>query len=346
MQFVHQGDHPGKAAVKFMPMIDITPSDSTCIYSTLVFVSQHARRHGVTPIITFDQPLWWKALMIIKSELVGSDLRGIILCLGGFHTEMSFLGCIGHLMASSGLQEMLELIYAPNAVVHMLSGKAIARAIRAHFIVDAALNALLLKSVFNAPLPEKAARNKNEDLDLTETARPQDEHSTDLDLNEARTLYEKLMAGEMRAEEVCMSDVLKRVKNSLHKFSALLKMSSRTSALWVQYMKIIDILRNYIRGERTGSWALHLQAMQDMLPYMAASGHNLYTKYVRVYLQQMSNLKADHPDVQLCFDEGFHVIRRSNCLWAGFSSDLIIEQVLMRSLKSGGLTRGRGMTEQ
>ena len=111
-------------------------------------------------------------------------------------------------------------------------------------------------------------------------------------------------------------------------------------------MKIIDILRKYIRGEQTGIWALHLQAMQDMLPYMAASGHNLYTKSVRVYLQQMSNLKADHPDVQQRFDEGLHVIRRSNRLWAGLSSDLIIEQVLMRSLKtSGGLTRGRGMTE-
>ena len=40
------------------------------------------------------------------------------------------------------------------------------------------------------------------------------------------------------------------------------------------------------------------------------------------------------------------MIRRSNRLWAGLSSDLVIEQVLMRSLKtSGGLTRGRGMTE-
>jgi len=55
----------------------------------------------------------------------GTDI-GIVLCLGGFHTEMNFLGCIGHLMDSSGLQEMLESIYAPNAVVHMLSGKAIA----------------------------------------------------------------------------------------------------------------------------------------------------------------------------------------------------------------------------
>ena len=38
--------------------------------------------------------------------------------------------------------------------------------------------------------------------------------------------------------------------------------------------------------------------------------------------------------------------RRSDRFWGGLSTDLVIEQVLMRSLKtSGGLTRGRGMTE-
>jgi len=93
----------------------------------------------VTPILTFDQPLWWKALTIVELEPTESNLRRIVLCLGGFHTEMNFLECIGYLMDSSGLQEVLELIYAPNAVIHMLSGKAIARAVRVHFIVDAAL---------------------------------------------------------------------------------------------------------------------------------------------------------------------------------------------------------------
>ena len=45
--------------------------------------------------------------------------------------------------------------------------------------------------------------------------------------------------------------------------------------------------------------------------------------------------------------EGLHVTRRSDRQWAGLSTDLIIEQVLMRSMKtSGGLGRGRGMTEQ
>ena len=90
---------------------------------------------------------------IIVTEPVGSNLRDIVLRLGGFHTEMSFLGCIGHLMAGSGLQELLELIYASNAVVHMLTGKAIARAVRAHLIIDAALNSLVLANTFNVPLP-------------------------------------------------------------------------------------------------------------------------------------------------------------------------------------------------
>ena len=105
MQLVHHGTHPGKSSVVFLPMIDINPSDTTCVYSTLRYIQDHASRHNVTPIITFDQPLWWKALMIIASEPVGSELKNIVLRLGGFHTEMSFLGCIAtswqHLVCKS-----------------------------------------------------------------------------------------------------------------------------------------------------------------------------------------------------------------------------------------------------
>ena len=66
---------------------------------------------------------------------------------------------------------------------------------------------------------------------------------------------------------------------------------------------MVDILRKFIRAERTGNWAWHLQAIQGMLPYLAVSGHNLCTKSDRVYL---------HPDVPQHFDDGFHVIRLSD----------------------------------
>ena len=83
-----------------------------------------------------------------------------------------------------------------------------------------------------------------------------------------------------------------------------------------------------------------------MLPYFAATGHNSYTKCAYLYLQEMLCLEADYPDVYKSFCEGHHVIRRSDRYWAGLSTDLIIEQVLMRSVKSrDGLTHGRGFSE-
>ena len=65
------------------------------------------------------------------------------------------------------------------------------------------------------------------------------------------------------------------------------------------------------------------------------------------YLQEMSELKNGHPNVYLQFLNGRHVVRRSNKFWAGLSSDLAIEQTLMRSLKtSGSLTHDSGMNEE
>ena len=153
MQMVHQGSFPGQSSVMFMPMIDMNPSDKTCIYSTLHYICGEAKRNNTTPVLTFDQPLWWKALSIISSEPDDSKLHSIVLQLGPFHLEMSFLACIGHLMKETGLHEVLSTVYAPNAV-NMLHGKAALCAVRGHFLVDAALNALLMSDTFRVPLPQ------------------------------------------------------------------------------------------------------------------------------------------------------------------------------------------------
>ena len=61
----------------------------------------------------------------------------------------------------------------------------------------------------------------------------------------------------------------------------------------------------------------------------------------------MMALKDTHPKVYQDYQEGHHVFQRSDRYWAGLSQDLVIEQVLMRSLKtSGGLTRGTGFGER
>ena len=109
---------------------------------------------------------------------------------------------------------------------------------------------------------------------------------------------------------------------------------------------MVGLLQTTIKAERTGNFPLHLSAVSMMFPFFAASGHRLYAKSARLYLQQMMHLSETHPDVYKDFMAGHHVIRRSQRFWAGMSCDLTIEQTLMCSLKSAGrLTRGRGMGE-
>ena len=107
MQAICHGDYPGKASIHFLPMLDMDPTDMSCIFSTLHFVADENRRHGTVPILTFDQPLWWKSRTIILHEGENSELKPLVLILGGFHTTMSFLGCIGNIMGLlSGLKDV------------------------------------------------------------------------------------------------------------------------------------------------------------------------------------------------------------------------------------------------
>ena len=91
-------------------------SDESCILSTMHFVIEQAKRYNMSPILTFDQPLYWKGIEIQLSEDDTSVLKKIVFRLGGLHTKMSFLGSIGDIMTSSGLQAMLETAYAENTV--------------------------------------------------------------------------------------------------------------------------------------------------------------------------------------------------------------------------------------
>ena len=173
MQMVHTGDHSGQSSVLFLPIIDLDPGNMSCGHSTLKFICEHAARYNVTPIITFDQPLWWKSLQVIEGQPENSALRSIVLRLGGFHTETSFICSIVHLMAGSGLHELLETIYANNAVTHMLTGKAVQRAFGGLLLENSAISVIIVSDEFNVKAPCIApAQDVTEMEDESSTALP------------------------------------------------------------------------------------------------------------------------------------------------------------------------------
>ena len=249
---------------------------------------------------------------VIKEKDLNTACR-----LGGFHMLMSFLGSIGKLMVGSGLEEVFEEIYPEDTVKHIFSGKAAARALRAHMLTQSALISHLLNSLVDGG---------------------------ELDLSGLEKTYSKTMETGMTENDV-MELSTKQIMKDLEERLAVMRNENirkpRTAKLWLLYVQYISIVKEYILSERTCNWALHLHKVQKLMNLFAASEHINYAKCFRFYVQEMLALSNEKPWLnQHCID-GKHAVQRSSCYWSGQWSDLVIEQTLMRSLKSSGsLTSG------
>ena len=124
--------------------------------------------------------------------------------------------------------------------------------------------------------------------------------------------------------------------------------SSLTAKLWLQYLELVTQLKLYIASIRLGDIDTHQYCLVKIIPLFHAVGHLAYAKCTRLYLQQLSNCKSwmSNVDYVRFFDEGEAVIRRVEAEWRENETDKVIEQDLMRLIKSkGGLTRGRGISD-
>ena len=241
------------STIKMLPIIDFKPTDPTCIYSTLPFVIDQATKLGIdTPSITFDQQLW-----IIALEIVLEKSLKILILLGGFHKIMSFFGSIGTIMDGSGISTMFQTIYGENATKHILSGKATARATRAHILAECALLIKLQEVVLN-------------------------DSDNAIDIDAIKNLYESVVSIK-QINAVSSSPALESLVNAIEEKKSILANKSRTAKLWINYIKYIQVCRNFIWASRTGDWHLHLHSASQMMNLFAATGHHNYGKSTRVY---------------------------------------------------------------
>ena len=123
-------------------------------------------------------------------------------------------------------------------------------------------------------------------------------------------LYDHLADKEFSVATSEAPECLLKLETEFTKFKDSLVQRSRTAKLWIQFTKYVQIVKNFIRAERTGDWHLHLQVVSQMMSLFAASGHNNYTKSSRLYLQMMLELPVTHPWFYNFSNQGFHTVRR------------------------------------
>ena len=147
----------------------------------------------------------------------------------------------------------------------MLTGKAVQRAFRGLLLVDSALSAMIVSDELKVKAPclapaqditEMAAESSTALPDSivheAETTRPGETVDTTLtDLEAVVNLHDEVLTGKVTVGEACMSQELMRIIERLDVKKQSIQ-ASRTAKLWLQFMKMMDILRMFLKGEWMG----------------------------------------------------------------------------------------------
>ena len=136
-----------KNAAVYLPLIGMPPSDPDTMRMALHEAKRMTNKRGQKSVVfTCDQQLY--KVFVEVTWAYPNEFSDVIVCLGGMHKLMSFVGAIGTLMQGSGLSEVLSTTFA--GVTKMLSGKKFPQNVRAmRLVVEELLRSLINDDSFN-----------------------------------------------------------------------------------------------------------------------------------------------------------------------------------------------------
>ena len=295
-----------------LPFINLNPSDMST-NTTLIFAQKEASLFNRSYcIVTFDQPLFIRAVDIVHANAELCD--SVIVRLGGLHMPFSYMGPEGYIMSGSGQEQMWSTAYAEGSIPQVMSGHSYSRALRAHILSVQAIASVLL-----------SAPGVLDQVDAVAI------HCTWYDL-----LHENIAL-----EDALSTKEVFQVAHILEQEIEKARKLGRTAKLWIQHFDRVITLLRFIWTERTGDWDIHIMSVREMLHTFHAAVHLPYAKSAQLSIEEL--LPAD--DFEKYINQGCFTIRRTNKFWTGVWADMTIE-VLMKMMKvQGGLTRGRGITD-
>ena len=310
-------DKKEKTIIGYGPFFPQSPNNPDVVAESVNYCIGVARKLGQEHcVITCDQAIYEIVLALHKKH---PDKYGhVIIRMGGFHIAMNFLGAIGHLMKETGIEEILaeSEICQPGTVSKLLDGKDYYTMLHAHRVVARAMFGLLWESFESWTLEEG---NETEDFSNLSTCLGDICRA----INEDR--HENAQASCMQ-NEVLIDNMRKRLGQFIE-----LNLDSPTCKLWTMYLDMIGILERFIAAERSGNWQEHINATEEMLPYILAAGHNKYTACLPHYLSAMKDLPAQ---VKSEFLKGNFAVHEQKGKFNGVWSDMALEKTYNKDAKT------------
>ena len=221
-------------------------------------------------------------------------------------------------------------MYSSATAVHMLSGEAYVRTLRAHFVVQSALAPIILQFISPLRLIEQLSTRNVERKYLCCTGNSNDtqfpgEISEYLDANDIEELHILVEQIEQDKDTTLTSEASFKFCTAIARCKEYLSENPRKAKLLIQYIYYINIAKQFIRAGRTGNWQNYLMVVRQILNLFSATAHVQYAKSARLYLQLMDEPPIDFPWLCNLFQQGYYTIRRSDRLWSELLIDLAME---------------------
>ena len=250
--------------------------------------------------ITCDERVYHIAIAIIMNN--PTEFSNLALCLRSFHLIM---GAIGKYIEGSGAEIILaeSKAFGENVARSVLLSECFERLQWAEFFrikeVREYMNELSLMQLMKSSVAEK---NRE----------------------------------ESRAHLEAFMSTSSRLIDDFNAFRSERCEVSETFAFWDRFVKMVSILRDLVRADCKGTWDMHLQSVQAVLPLFAGCDRINYLSWGSVYLEDMRKLARDALSVFENFKAGKFMVKRTEGQFTAAGADMCLEQTINRSQKSAG----------
>ena len=229
-------------------------------------------------VVSFDLAIYSKVKQIVWKY--PDEFPDTLIRLGGFHITLNFLAVLGKRYQSSGIEDVLveSDVYGPGTVTSLMKGKSYNRGVRAHKLAMEALFRLMWQAFI---------RWLN--------AECQHPHKANLDQKGLVSSMQSFHLAIKSKEDVPQRSMsitveLKTVMELFETFQEQERARLPMFLFWDEYIRMVMMLLQFIKAERTGNWRLHLVAASSMTPYFFAHDRHNYSRWLPVYLADVEQL--------------------------------------------------------
>lgn len=299
--------------IGYLPVIDASPTQLSTINTVLTTTLEIAGKLQLDDIVIVgDQAVYAKVQQVRWQN--NTFTKRVVVRLGEFHTLMSYMAVIGRRFGDAGLQDLFveaDLV-AEGSVQAVLNGHNYNRSIRAHKLTTEAMRRLQI-SEFLDHLPQQECSLHTSTVQTLLDSYP----NTFTDLVESSNAQKLMQSFKQHIENRCQESI--------------------TYWFWNSYLKMVQSMLLFIRATRQGMWDVHLSTVKEMIPWFFAYGRINYSKYLSIYLEEMSILHQTNPIVHQKFLEGEFVVQQQESHgFSGTPCDQVIEQTFNRDSKTKG----------